>query len=81
MYIHYIYICICFLFISYIYLHHEQYPELLVRNLSNDFICVALTIILQYNTFLFNQVNYIQIRGTAMGTKVAPTYVTLLRNT
>ena len=56
----------------------QQYPELIVRNLPSDFICEALTIILQYNTFIFNQVNYIQIRGTAMGTKVAPKYVTLV---
>ena len=56
----------------------QQYPELIVRNLPSNFICEALTIILQYNTFIFNQVNYIQIRGTAMGTKVAPTYVTLV---
>ena len=56
----------------------QQYPELIVRNLPSDFICEALTIILQYNTFIFNQFNYIQIRGTAMGTKVAPTHVTLV---
>ena len=28
----------------------QQYPELIVRNLPSDFICEALTIILQYNT-------------------------------
>ena len=56
----------------------QQHPELIVRNLPSDFLCEALTIILQYSTFIFNQVNYIQIRGTAMGTKVAPTYVTLV---
>ena len=56
----------------------QQYPELIVRNLPSDFICEALTIILQYNTFIFNHVIYIQIHGTAMGTKVAPTYDTLV---
>ena len=49
----------------------QQYPDLIVRNLPRDFI-------LQYNSFIFDQVNYIEIRGTAMGTKVAPTYVTLV---
>ena len=36
----------------------QQYPELIVRNLPSDFICEALTVVLQYNTFIFNQVNY-----------------------
>ena len=56
----------------------QQYPELIVRNLPSDFISEALTILLQYNTFIFNQVNCIQVRGTAMGTKVAPTNVAIV---
>ena len=56
----------------------QQYPEIPIGNPPSDFTCTALTTILQHNKFLFNQVNYIQIPGTAMGTKVAPAYITLV---
>ena len=38
---------------------------------------VFIEIILNNNSFQFNNVNYIQTLGTAMGTKMAPTYATL----
>ena len=53
-------------------------PYLLPRNLSKDFIINSLKIVLEYNTFTFDTGYYIQVRGTAMGTKVAPTYATLV---
>ena len=56
----------------------QQHPNLITRDLPNELIIEALSIILKYNTFTFNSKDYIQIRGTAMGTKVAPTYVTLV---
>ena len=56
----------------------QQHPNLLTRDLPNELIIEALSIILKYNTFTFNSKDYIRIRGTAIGTKVAPTYVTLV---
>ena len=53
-------------------------PNLLPRNISKDFIINSLKIVLEYNTFTFDTDYYIQVRGTAMGTKVAPTYATLV---
>ena len=37
----------------------------------------AISIVLKENTFQFDDINYKQIQGTAMGTKMAPTYATL----
>ena len=45
---------------------------------SNDFICDAVTIVLENNTFFFNNKFYLQVNGTAMGTKMAPTYANLV---
>ena len=42
-----------------------------------SFILEATKFILENNTFQFNDKYYIQISGTAMGTKMAPTYATL----
>ena len=56
----------------------QQHPNLITRDLPNELIIEALSIILKYNTFTFNSKDYIRIRGTAIGTKVAPTYVTLV---
>lgn len=55
----------------------EKYPETLNPRFNNNFIIDALDIILNKNTFQFNDKNYIQIIGTAMGTKTAPSYATL----
>ena len=38
---------------------------------------MGIEIILNNNSFQFDNINYIQILGTAMGTKMAPTYTTL----
>ena len=45
---------------------------------TNDFIIRSLEIILERNAFDFNGNIYKQCKGTAMGTKVAPTYATLV---
>lgn len=37
----------------------------------------ATEIVLNNNTFVFNNTHYEQNKGTAMGTKMAPTYATL----
>ena len=38
----------------------------------------GIEIILSNNSFLFNNVNYLQTIGAAMRTKIAPTYASLL---
>ena len=45
--------------------------------ISNKFILNAVNIILKNNIFQFNGRFYRQLRGTAMGTKMAPIYATL----
>ena len=42
-----------------------------------SFIINGLKIVLENNIFAFNGLFYKQIKGTAMGTKVAPTYASL----
>ena len=56
----------------------EKRPELIPRNISKDFILEGLKIVLECNVFTFDNWTYLQIRGTAMGTKCAPVYVTLV---
>ena len=55
----------------------EQFPEDVDDRFSKDFIVEALSFILENNTFQFNDEFYRQRKGTAMGTKVAPTYAAL----
>ena len=55
-----------------------NHPNQLLRNISKEFIIKALAIVRECNAFTFDNTNYVQIRGTAMGTKVAPTYATLV---
>jgi hypothetical protein len=45
--------------------------------LSKEFILEAIELILTNNTFQFNSQNYLQMLGTAMGTKFAPSYASL----
>ena len=56
----------------------NKFPEKLPRNNSKEFIIDALNLVVQNNTFTFDEDHYLQIRGTAMGTKVAPTYATMV---
>ena len=55
----------------------EKYPEELRNRFSKDFVLDGIKFILENNTFSFNQAHYKQVKGTAMGTKVAPVYATL----
>lgn len=56
----------------------NKHPEILQDHFRKEFILEELRIILQNNTSAFGKKNhYLQVKGTAMGTKVAPTYVTL----
>lgn len=55
----------------------NKHPEILQDRFTKEFILEGLHIILQNNTFAFGKNHYLQVKGTAMGTKVAPTYATL----
>ncbi|MCG7879609.1 MAG: GIY-YIG nuclease family protein [Candidatus Thiodiazotropha endolucinida] len=55
----------------------EKYPETLNGRFSNEFILDGVRLILENNTFSFNDKYYKQVKGTAMGTKFAPVYATL----
>ena len=55
----------------------EKYPELIDSRFSSEFLLDAVNFILNNNTFHFNDTYYLQKCGTAMGTKMAPTYATL----
>ena len=54
----------------------ETCPREMSR-ISNDFILSGIRLILENNTFHFNGIFYKQLKGTAMGTKMAPMYATL----
>ena len=55
----------------------NKHPELLHPRFNGEFIVESLELILENNTFQFNDKDYLQILGTAMGAKMAPTYATL----
>ena len=54
------------------------HPECLPKNISEEFVLEALSIVLEFNTFTYNGRFYLQIRGMSMGTKSAPTIATLV---
>jgi len=55
----------------------EKFPDTLPDTYSIQFILEAVKLILDNNTFQFDNCNFLQISGTAMGTQMAPTYATL----
>jgi hypothetical protein len=56
----------------------NRFPELLNNRFSQSFITESIKIILENNNFIFDDKHYSQTKGTAMGTKFAPTYATLV---
>lgn len=56
----------------------KKHPELINPRFSEEFISESIQFILENNTFYFNSEYYLQIKGTAMGTKMAPTYANLV---
>lgn len=52
-------------------------PEKINNRFLKEFILEAAEIVLINNTFTFNGKHFKQIKGTAMGTKMAPPYATL----
>ena len=56
----------------------SKYPTLLHERFNTNFIIEGCRLILDNNCFEFNLSYYKQILGTAMGTKFAPAYATLV---
>jgi hypothetical protein len=56
----------------------DKYPAELHPRFTKDFILKCMDIVLTNNYFQFNGEEYKQTFGTAMGTKFAPTYATLV---
>lgn len=56
----------------------NKYNDTINQRFSHAFICDAILTVLENNTFFFNNKFYLQTNGTAMGTKMAPTYAILV---
>ena len=65
-------------FVSAIKYWIDNFPQSMARSFSKEFILESISIVLKENTFHFDNKFYRQIQGTAMGTKMAPTYATLV---
>ena len=55
----------------------DKYPQEIQNRLSKEFILEGKELILKTNSFYFDGTFYRQIKGSAMGTKFAPSYATL----
>ena len=56
----------------------NKYRNLIPSRFSESFIADAIEIILDNNTFAFDDEYFLQVKGTAMGTKFAPSYANLV---
>ena len=56
----------------------EKYPDSIPRRFSREFVIEANNLILNYITFVSNDTTFLQKKGTVMGTKMAPSYATLV---
>ena len=56
----------------------EKHPKELPTRISKHFILEGIKFILENNYFCFYDTHFLQIKGTAMGTKFAPIYATLV---
>ena len=56
----------------------DKYKDCLPKQVSKELILEGLSVVLENNTFKFGDKWFLQKKGTAMGTKVAPTYATLV---
>ena len=50
----------------------NKYPDELPNRISKKFIINSIKLILENNSFCFNDTYFLQTKGTAMGTKFAP---------
>ena len=53
------------------------YPENILRRFPREFVIEGINLILN-NTFVFYDTTFLQKQATAMGTKMAPSYATLV---
>ena len=57
----------------------NEYPDGLPNRISKEFIINSIKLILENNSLCFNDIyNFLRTKGTAMGTKFAPVYATLV---
>ena len=56
----------------------DKHPECIDPRFTKEFISESIRFILENNTFHFDNKYFIQTKGTAMGTKMAPTYANLV---
>ena len=56
----------------------DKHPESLDPRFNKEFVIDSIVLILTNNTFTFDDKIYLQKKGTAMGTKIAPSYATLV---
>ena len=54
------------------------YPGNIPRRLLREFVIEGINLILNNNTFVFNDTTFLQKKGTEMGIKMAPSYATLV---
>ena len=56
----------------------DNFPDDIHERFSKQFILRSIKLILESNTFEFGSLHFKQVLGTAMGTKFAPSYATLV---
>ena len=56
----------------------REHEDLLPSRFDKDFVLDSLSLVLQNNYFTFENETYLQLSGTAMGAKVAPSYAILV---
>ena len=56
----------------------NKYPSEFPSRISNEFVLEGIKIILENNSFHFNDSYFLQTKGTAMGSKFAPIFATLV---
>ena len=52
----------------------EAWDQRAVKEPPTECLVQLLTLVLKHNNFTFNEEHFVQINGTAMGTKMAPSY-------
>jgi hypothetical protein len=55
----------------------EVWNQRVSQHLSTESLLQLLEHVLKFNNFMFNGEHYLQISGTAMGTKMAPSYANI----
>jgi hypothetical protein len=55
----------------------EAWDQRAVKEPPTEYLVQLLTLVLKHNNFTFNGEHFLQINGTAMGTKMAPSYANI----